>query len=672
MIFEEAGRQVFGEHGCYPMISFGKEQTLSAFKLLCRARNIDPQLANDVSKQINNYMLDRKHAIENNEDDPDYDVDDDININDYIDPQYHQLIEDSKEYQGIISTMSPHPCARLIHHSDLRREIGLVSLKGKGKDAPRRLTLFIEGSTADDAGYCKADLLMVDVVSEINDTFAAIGMETPSVDGLKAWIAEHPEVWDLYALGFTLGLNQTEQPASRQKIMQFKPKNVVELAAFIAGIRPGFKSLIQSFCAREAHTYGIPAMDNMLKLEGATGQTGKNSYLMYDEQILHLAQAAGIEPGDAVTLIKSIKKKKHEKVQSYKDRFIPGFTKYLIEQEGDNEEHAEQTAKDTWKVINDSASYLFNASHSLAMAYDSLYGAMLKTIAPYEFYRTLLKLYTDKNKKDKISLAADEMMLNKGIKFTLGRYGEDNTDWLINKDKQLISQAISSMKYMSKQAAQDLYVASQTFTGGEGTDKIYFIDLLDYLKNNTCLDRRQLELLTWIGYFKPFGRTEKLDRMIKEFFDGPNKISANPKSKPTRLKALRELEDSLPDVHMDIHKRLTAENDFIGLCFSSDEEANGKYFVVSVENRYGVKCQLYNCRTGKLTPTIRISKNVLDSNPFNAGDMLIMTASNMKQRVKYKFMNGERVKTDEKEWWIEGYKVIEKPELKPKKKKEEC
>lgn len=201
--------------------------------------------------------------------------------------------------------------------------------------------------------------LKVDVVSVINDTFAAIGQETPDVDGLKKWIEENPQVWDLYAKGFTLGLNQCEQYGSKLKVMQFKPKNVVDLAAFVAGIRPGFKSLVAGFCAREPHTYGIPAMDKMLKLEGASGVTGENSYLMYDEQVLHLAQYAGITPGDAVTLIKSIKKKKKDKVEHYREAFIPGFTKYLIESEGDNQEHAEQTAKDTWKVIQDSASYLF-------------------------------------------------------------------------------------------------------------------------------------------------------------------------------------------------------------------------------------------------------------------------------------------------------------------------
>lgn len=498
--------------------------------------------------------------------------------------------------------------------------------------------------------------LKVDVVSTINDTFKAIGMETPDVDGLKAWIKDHNEVWDLYAQGYTLGLNQCEQPGSKIKIMQFKPRNVVELSAFVAAIRPGFKSLVQGFCGREKHVYGIPAMDKMLKLEGATGVTGENSYLMYDEQILHLAQYAGIEPGDAVTLIKSIKKKKKDKVIKYQERFVPGFKKYLIESEGDNEEHAEQTAKDTWKVIQDSASYLFNASHSLAMAYDSLYGAMLKTIAPFEFYRTLLQLYTDKKKKDKVSLAIDEMYANKKISFQIGKLGEDNREWLIDKEKSIISQRLDSIKYISKEAAEALYQI--------GLNKpATFTECMSAMRD-AGIKKNQIELLIKIQYFDCYGKTEKLTKIYQEYMDGVNKCWSNPKSKPQRMEKIIELEKSLEDTDIDIHTRLAAENDFTGMCFAKDPEAYGKYFVLSVETRFGCKCQLYNCVKGHMTPTIRLSKNVLDERPFKEGDMLILTRENQKQKKKFKFVDGRRIPTDEIEWWIDGYKVIPKPEEK--------
>ena len=64
-------------------------------------------LHNNISKQIQNYEMDVKHAIENNMDDSDYNVDDDVNIGSYVDEQYLDLIEASKQYKGIITSISP-------------------------------------------------------------------------------------------------------------------------------------------------------------------------------------------------------------------------------------------------------------------------------------------------------------------------------------------------------------------------------------------------------------------------------------------------------------------------------------------------------------------------------------------------------------------------------------
>ena len=105
--FEQAGREIFGPHSCYPMIAYGKTKVLSAFKLLARARNIDFDLSNKVSKQIQQYELDKKHALENNQDDPDYNVDDEIKIHNYVSAEYLPLIADSSQYQNIIVSISP-------------------------------------------------------------------------------------------------------------------------------------------------------------------------------------------------------------------------------------------------------------------------------------------------------------------------------------------------------------------------------------------------------------------------------------------------------------------------------------------------------------------------------------------------------------------------------------
>ena len=135
---------------------------------------------------------------------------------------------------------------------------------------------------------------------------------------------------------------------------QYKPHNVVELAAFVAAVRPGFKSMLSTFISRSRFSYGIPSLDELLQTKEIP-----DSFLMYDEQILRILQAAGIPPADAYVCCKAIKKKKADKVASFKERFKSGFTVVLKEKEGASEQEANDIVEKIWTIINDAASYMF-------------------------------------------------------------------------------------------------------------------------------------------------------------------------------------------------------------------------------------------------------------------------------------------------------------------------
>lgn len=454
--FEKAGKEILGEYGCLPMIAFGTVKTLSAFKLLARARNLDFELANVISKQIQSYEIDVKHALENNADDPDYDVDDDVQIDSYVDEQYLDLIEDSKQYKGIVTSLSPHPCAHLLLDKDIRREIGVIRVKAKSGNKEAVYGAFIDGKTADTYNYLKADFLRVDVVKIIANTFDMIGQPVMPVSELEEKLKNDPEVWKLYANGFTQGLNQVEKEKSTERVMHYKPKNVAQLAAFVAAIRPGFKSMLNTFIDRKHFAYNIPSLDNLLRTEEIP-----ESFLMYDEQILQILKAAGIPGPDAYACTKAIKKKKADKVASFKERFKEGFTAVLKEKEGATDKQAEEIVEQIWTIINDAASYMFCSAHSVSMAYDSLYVAWLKVHYPYELYVTMLKLYNEKKNKDKIAQIISEMKRYKGIKLIPGTFGQDNRDWFVDKENATISQSISSILYMNKEVAEDLYQLGQ-------------------------------------------------------------------------------------------------------------------------------------------------------------------------------------------------------------------
>ena len=288
---------MFGEYGCLPILAYGKTKTSSAFKLLARARNIDFGLSNEISKQIQNYEFDKKIALENNNDDPDYDVDSDILLSDYISEEYLPLVEESKQYQNIIVNIQPHPCAHTTYHKDLRYAIGTLKIKDE-------ICLYIDGVTADKIGYVKSDMLRVDVVKLISETFKKIGKPVMSVDELLRTIENDTNVWSMYHIGATQLLNQCERPAQTERCKLFKPQNIVELSSFIAAIRPGFRQMLQTFISRTPFQYGISSLDNLLKIDGMTGNSASSSFLLFDEQILRILIAGGIPGPEAYATIK--------------------------------------------------------------------------------------------------------------------------------------------------------------------------------------------------------------------------------------------------------------------------------------------------------------------------------------------------------------------------------
>jgi len=653
--FEKAGKEILGEYGCLPMIAYGTNKALSAFKMLARARSLDFELSNQISNQIRKYELDRKHAIENNQDDPDYDVDSDVMLADYVDKEYLPLIDESKQYLGIITTLVPHPCAHLLLDKDIREEIGVIRVKAKSGNKEPVYCAYIDGKTADTYGYLKADFLRVTVVKLIKQAFDRIGEPVMSVTELIDKTKDDPNVWGLYAKGFTHSLNQCEKEKTTERVMRYCPHNIVELAAFVAAVRPGFKSMLETFVSRSRFSYGIPALDELLQTKAIP-----DSFLMFDEQILSILQAAGIPPADAYTCQKAIKKKKLDKVLSYKEKFKTGFTKKLVEQ-GVDEHEAEATTEKVWTIINDAASYMFCAAHALSMACDSLYAAYLKAYYPYELYAVILKTFTEKGNKEKVASAISEMRRYKNIQLTVGRLGQDNRDWYIDKEHGTISQSLSSIKYVSQVAAEDLYkMKDMQFDT--------FADVLRHLQMETCLNSRQIKVLIMLGYFERFGGAKKLMKLYAVFsgdkendtiFNGKNVITKMHKDKTVteRMEVLKALEKSLPDEDISIFEKLQAESEFVGTCLSSDQtQSTYCYFIEDVDDTYGIKVRLYSVVRSTIG-LLKIRRPVFEEQPFKAGDSIIL--NKWEKKPKYLYTNGKRVAIpDTEEFWIVKYDIV--------------
>jgi DNA polymerase III alpha subunit len=346
-VFEQAQSDVLGAERVAPMIAFGTLKKRSAFKLYARVKKMDFELANEISKQIGRYDEALKYA--------DDDERDKVDIFDFVDKQYHEYIEQSKAYWGIIADKKKHPCAYLLCTGNIREEIGLI--KCKSETTKREyMTTVIDGSTADKYGYIKNDLLTVSVVSLIYAIFERIGKKPIETNELIDITKNDEKVWNLYANGYTIGINQFEKESTTRKTTRYKPQNISELSAMVAAIRPGFRSLYSKFESREQFKYGIPALDNLIQTEQF-----KKSYIIYQEQLMSVLNYSGFPMDVCYDIIKQIAKKHPDRIIPLKAQFIEGFRERLINEEHIEQKLAEETSEKVWQIISDSTQYSFNS-----------------------------------------------------------------------------------------------------------------------------------------------------------------------------------------------------------------------------------------------------------------------------------------------------------------------
>jgi DNA polymerase III alpha subunit len=494
--FIEAQREIIGENGTFDLLALGTLKYKSAFKMYARANELDVDTQNIISKQIDAYEKAMKYAKEEVEDENDID----ISIYDYVDKKYYKLIDGCQDYMGIVDILKSHPCGTLCYDGDAIEDVGVIMVKSESTKKECWVALQ-ESSTIDSFGYLKQDYLIVDTVGLIASIYKEIGITPLTVNELLKAIDGDKKVWDIYANGYTMCINQVEQEKSTQKVMRYKPQNISELCSFIAGIRPSFKSMYNTFEARQHFDYGIKAFDNLLQDEYRD-----SSFIFYQEDLMKVLGFAGFPMKDTYTIIKAISKKKKYVIEDAKDRFIPNFAQAILNtHETDDMNVANEMAKKVWKIIENSASYGFNCSHSYCMSIDSVTLAYLKAYYPLQFYKVALQRYTDKGDKNKITRIKQEM--NKvGIKLLPIKFGQDNRHFSIDYEHNCINQTMASIKNIQKIAPQELYnIQNQTYTN--------FIDVLKAIKT-TKIDKSTLEILIGLNYFSDFGNPNQLLKIV--------------------------------------------------------------------------------------------------------------------------------------------------------------
>ena len=653
-IAEEAQKQILGADHAVPMIAFGTCKKKSAFKLYARSQNMDFELANTISSQIDKYEEALKYASDEDKDG--------IDIYDYVDEQYKSYIDNSQKYWGIIMDKKKAPCAFLLYSGNIREEIGLIKCKSEstGKEF---ITAVVDGAIAENYKFLKNDILTVSVVLLVDKIYKEIGIKHHTVNELRELVKDDPLTWSIYANGWTLGVNQCEQPSAIKKMMKFQAKNVSELSAWIAAIRPAFKSMYSKFEAREHFEYGIPAFDKLLQTEEMP-----QSFVLYQEMTMSVLNYAGFPLDECYGIIKAIAKKHPEKVKPLKSRFLDGFKNQVIKDENVPENKAEEMSLQVWEIIENSCGYGFNSAHAYCMALDSLYCSYLKAHYPYEFYKTLLQFHSDRGETDKVQALKQEMRVAFGIKEGEYKFGADNRHFVADKENHCIYPSLLSIKGLSQGCANDLYALSQK----QKFDNFY--DLYKAMKSIKTLNSAKIETLIHMNYFKDFGSMEKIETFMKaidvlyeksqfkkesvlcEYADVVKKYSEETDKTYRKFdydSALREVWDSIPDQETNITKLIYYQYNLFGYILYVNPDLKDMGVVLDLDTKYSPKVNLYMLSTGE-TVTYKLQKSLYQRNPFDVGQVLHFYAE---ERNKSRKTENGWEKLPDKEWWITNYAI---------------
>lgn len=638
---------------------------------------LDPSTANDITSEIDSYNEALKQASD--EDKPF------IKISDYItNPDHRRIFEESQPYQGIIEQAKVHACGFLLFngnprqknvvgYGDIRYEIGLIRCRSEstGKST---IVANVEGGMLDHYGYVKDDFLIVDVVSLIYELYHAVGREVPTVSELRKMVTGDQPTWNLYANGITCCLNQVEKTSTTAKVKTYKPKNIEELAAFIAAIRPGFKSLIDTFLDRKPYTTGEKKIDHLLE--------DSAHYMIYQESIMKVLGFLGLPMGETYGVIKSISKKK---LKGEKKEELLAKIRTTWNEKFGNLDNFDAV----WNIISDASRYSFNCAHALAMAFDSLYEAWMKAHYPSVFYETAMNHYQKKNDKKKVAELAAEATGKLGYQMGTFEFGQNNSQFTVDNKTKMIYPTLASIKGIGQKAASDMYKISQEKYGD-------FIDVY----RATCktkVNRNVFCNLIKINYFRKFGPAKKLMKIVDlvDNWRGTNwdgrktisktdvtpdlnevirkyatdvlpsgKVSAKQYTIKDWVGLVRELISRIPDEDYSFSEMVKFKVDILGYVdYKNDEFDKHLVVVTDLDMKYSPKFQAYCLKTGQVeqikiykTPNKKAHVCYADV-PVQNGDVICMkTCKKMK---KWKYVHEKpTVVPNEFEWWLTDYQIV--------------
>jgi len=620
--FIQASKDLLGENNCGWMISWKPLQESSGFRLYCKALDIDYDTVNEIAKDLDKYRED---------------------------PKWKDIIEESRRFIGVVEGVAESPCSMVLYDKDVRSEIGMI------KTPNGKICCLLDGYNCDKYKYLKNDYLTVTVWAIIRDVCKLAEIPIPTINELDNLLDD--KTFDVYRKGLTCSINQADSDYATGLVMRYKPKSLAEMSSFVAIIRPGCASLLDDFIERKPYTTGVKALDNILE--------DSEHRLIYQESIMKYLIWLGISEPQSYDVIKKIAKKKFKEpeLKALKEQLLEGWHKQVGEEKGFEE---------TWQVVEDAAKYSFNASHSLSYAYDSLYGAYLKSHYPLEYYTVALNYYSnDATRTGKLT----KELKSYGISLEKPSFRYSIDKYFMDKENNKIYKGTEAIKFLNKDCSLYLYSLRENKYDT-------FVDLLAEItdakdeNNRSYVNSRQIDILIKSQYFQEFGNNKKLLTIYNYFkvLYG-RKVLSKDKAQELNLPSyifeqdgvtqtekqykfenicdiLKLIEHNTPNESFGIKEQVEFENDALGYINMTYDVDKRVCYVLDIDTKYTPKVTLYCLRNGK-TVLCKVNKALFKKQPLKVG--MIIRASRFEERYKQAYVNGGWQRTNDKEWWCSAY-----------------
>ena len=281
----------------------------------------------------------------------------------------------------------------------------------------------------------KLDILGLRSVSVVDNVCKSINLKIEDID------LNHESIYrNLQDLKSPHGLFQIEAETNFRVCQKVKPKNLEELSGVLALARPGALQFVDKYAAHTNYQQSEsihPFFDEILKETGGVA--------LYQEQLMKMAHKIGFTLDEAEILRRIVGKKKTEEIKAWKQK---------IEQKCKQNKIPKEVSEILWKILEDSANYSFNKSHSIAYAGLAAITIYLKFNYPQQFFLSLLKM--SRNEPDPIGEISkiQKEMHNFGIKLLPPHIIKSEMDFSI-EDKD-IRFGLLSIKGISDKSIEKL------------------------------------------------------------------------------------------------------------------------------------------------------------------------------------------------------------------------